>query len=108
MENKDYYIITTLCDKQEIANNISNALLEGKLVAGSQISKVKSSYWWNGEIETKEEFKLEFRTREDKVDEIVETIKSFHDYDVAEISKIKIECLTEEMKMWIDEGVGKG
>lgn len=106
MENKSYYIVTTLCDNQEIANNISNALLDGKLVAGSQISRVKSSYWWNGEIETKEEFKLEFRTREDKVDEIVEKIKSLHDYEVAEISNTKIECLTEEMKMWIDEGVG--
>lgn len=105
MKDKDYYIVTTLCDKQEIANNISNALLDDKLVAGSQIFKVKSSYWWNGNIETKEEFKLEFRTREDKVDEIVKTIKSLHDYEASEISKTKIGCLTEEMKVWIDESV---
>lgn len=100
-----YYIITTLCDKQEIADRISKTLMEKKLVAGSQISKVRSDYWWKGKIETKEEFKLEFRTRSDKINEIVEIIKSIHDYEVPAISKTEIICLTDEMKKWIDESV---
>ena len=100
-----YYIVTTLCDKQEIAEKISKTLMQNKLVAGSQISKVKSDYWWGGKIETKEEFKLEFRTRSDKVNEIVEVIKSIHDYHVPAISKTEIRCLTEEMEKWIDESV---
>ncbi len=100
-----YYIVTTLCDKQEIADRISKTLMEKKLVAGSQISKVRSDYWWGGKIETKEEFKLEFRTRADKINEIVETIKSIHDYQVPAISRTEIRCLTEEMEKWIDESV---
>ena len=100
-----YYIVTTLCDKQEIADRISKTLMEKKLVAGSQISKVRSDYWWGGKIETKEEFKLEFRTRSDKVKEIVEIIKSIHDYQVPAISRTEIRCLTEEMEKWIDESV---
>ncbi len=100
-----YYIVTTLCDKQEIAEKISKTLMQKKLVAGSQIYKVKSDYWWKGKIETKEEFKLEFRTRLDKVNEIVEVIKSIHDYQVPAISKTEIICLTEEMEKWIDESV---
>ncbi|MBS5863502.1 MAG: divalent-cation tolerance protein CutA [Clostridium sp.] len=100
-----YYIVTTLCDKQEIADRISKTLMEKKLVAGSQISKVKSDYWWGGKIETKEEFKLEFRTRSDKINEIVEVIKSIHDYQIPAISKTEIKCLTEEMEKWIDESV---
>ena len=100
-----YYIVTTLCDKQEIADKISKTLMEKKLVAGSQISKVRSDYWWGGKIETKEEFKLEFRTRSDKINEIIEIIKSIHDYQVPAISKTEIKCLTEEMEKWIDESV---
>lgn len=100
-----YYIVTTLCDKQEIADKISKTLMNKKLVAGSQIYKVRSDYWWEGKIETKEEFKLEFKTRSDKVNEIVEMIKSIHDYQVPAISKTEICCLTEEMEKWINESV---
>lgn len=100
-----YYIVTTLCDKQEIADKISKTLMAKKLVAGSQIYKVRSDYWWGGKIETKEEFKLEFKTRSDKVNEIVEEIKSIHDYQVPAISKTEICCLTEEMEKWINESV---
>lgn len=35
-----YIVVTTLCNKEEIANKIINTLLEKKLVAGSQVSKV--------------------------------------------------------------------
>ena len=100
-----YYVITTLCDKQEIAGRISEILMNKRLVVGSQISKVKSDYWWEGKIETKEEFKIEFKTRSDKISEIVEIIKLIHDYQIPDISKVEINCLTEEMKKWIDESL---
>ena len=45
-----YIIITTLCDKEELANKITDILLEKRLVAGSQLSKVRSKYWWNNEL----------------------------------------------------------
>ena len=35
----EYIIVTTLCDKEEIANKIVDTLLEKRLVAGSQLSK---------------------------------------------------------------------
>lgn len=102
---KDYRVLTTLCDNEEIAKNISRSLLEKHLVAGSQISKVKSEYWWKGKLETAEEYKLEFRTRADKHKEIVNVIKSIHNYEVSEISSIKIDFLTKEMIDWIDENL---
>lgn len=39
-----YIVITTLCDKKEIADKIQNTLLEKRLVAGCQISKRKFSF----------------------------------------------------------------
>ena len=59
-----YIIVTTLCDKEEIANKIIDILLEKKLVAGSQLSKVYSKYWWNNKLEECDEYKLNFRTKE--------------------------------------------
>ena len=37
-----YIIVTTLCDKEKIANKIIDTLLQKRLVVGSQISKVHS------------------------------------------------------------------
>ena len=45
-----YCVVTTTCDKTEIANKIMNTLLEKRLVSCCQMTKVESSYWWEGEI----------------------------------------------------------
>ena len=100
-----YYVVTTLCDKKEIVDKISKTLMEKRLATGSQIYTVKSDYWWEGKIESKEEFKLEVKTRSDKIDEIVKEIKEIHDYQIPAIHKAEITCLTDEMKEWINESV---
>ena len=101
-DNK-YIIVKTFCDKEEIANKIIEVLLERKLVAGSQMEKIYSKYWWNNEFEECDEYKLEFRTRESLFNEIESEIKKVHDYDVAEISSIEIINASKDFLNWIDE-----
>ena len=100
-----YIVVTTLCDKEEIANKIIDTLLEKKLIAGSQVSKVHSKYWWNNKLEACDEFKLEFRTKESKFSIIESEIKKIHDYEVAEISYFEIINASEDFLNWIDENV---
>ena len=100
-----YIIVTTLCNKEKIANSIIKKLLEKRLVAGSQVTKVNSKYWWKNEIEECSEYKLEFRTKESKFVEIENEIKKIHDYDVAEISSYEIKNASKEFLNWIDENV---
>lgn len=104
-DNKEYCIITTLCNKEEIANKIINRLLKEKLVAGAQISKVKSKYWWNNKLEEADELKLEFRTKSKNIELVRDEIKSIHDYEVAEISVKYILIPDLEFKNWIDNNV---
>lgn len=96
-----YIIVTTLCDKEEIANKTIDTLLEKRLVAGSQLSKVHSKYWWNHELEECDEYKLEFSTKESLFSEIENEIKKIHDYDVCEISCYKIRNGSKEFLNWI-------
>ena len=100
-----YIIVTTLCDKEEVANRIIDTLLEKKLVAGSQITKVYSKYWWNNELEECDEYKLEFRTKENKFSVIESEIKKIHEYKVAEISYYEIKNASKDFLNWIDENV---
>ncbi len=98
-----YIIVTTLCSREAIANKIIDILLEKKLIAGSQLSKVHSKYWWNDKIEENDEYKLEFRTKESLFTQIENEIKKIHDYDVAEISYYEIKNANEDFLKWIDE-----
>ena len=98
-----YIIVTTLCNKEEIANKIIDTLLEKRLVAGTQISKVHSKYWWNNKLEECDEYKLEFRTKESLYNEIENEIKKIHDYKVAEISYYKINSINKDFLDWIDK-----
>ena len=100
-----YIIVTTLCDKEEIANKIIDTLLEKKLIAGSQVTKVHSKYWWNNKLEECDEYKLEFRTKESKFSEIKNEIKEIHNYEVAEISYYEIKNASKEFLDWIDKSV---
>ena len=100
-----YIIVTTLCDQEKIANNIVDTLLEKKLVAGSQMTKVNSKYWWNNKLEECIEYKLEFRTKESRFNEIEKEIKKIHNYEVAEISSYEIKNTSKEFLNWIDENI---
>lgn len=100
-----FIMVTTLCDKKEIANKIIDTLLEKKLIAGSQVTKVHSKYWWNNKLEECNEFKLEFRTKEKLFTEIENEIKKIHDYEVAEISYCEIKNASKEFLNWIDENI---
>ena len=100
-----YIIVTTLCDKEEIVNKIVDTLLEKKLIAGSQVSKVHSKYWWDSKLEECDEYKLEFRTKESKFSIIESEIKKIHNYEVAEISYHEIKDASKEFLDWIDKNV---
>ena len=100
-----YIIVTTLCNKEEIAIKIIDTLLEKRLVAGSQFVKVNSKYWWNNKLEECQEYKLEFRTKESKFTKIENIIKEIHNYEVAEISCLEIKNASKEFLNWIDENI---
>ena len=102
---KDYIIITTLCNKKEVADRIINNLLEKNLVAGSHLYEVESKYWWDNKIEHEKEYKIDFRTKQEHFKEIEYEIKKLHDYYVAEIIAVKIVDGSKEFLDWIDETV---
>lgn len=103
----DYIIVTTLCNKKEIAENIQKVLLEKRLIAGCQISKRESSYWWNEKIEKSTEYHLEMRTKKYLFKSIEQEINKIHDYQVPEISCYSISNANTQFLNWIDKYTAK-
>ncbi len=93
--------ISVLCDSNAFASRIQDLLLEKKLIAGCQISKVNSKYWWNGQLEDITEYKLDLKTRISLYQKIYEEIRSIHDYEVFELSYYEIGG-NKEFLEWIN------
>lgn len=102
MENK-YCLITTSCNNKENARQITERLLEKRLVSYVQESKRFSSYWWKGNIVREEEYVLTMGTRKSLYEKVKKEIQLLHNYEVPAITMYDITDGNSEIFSWIDE-----
>ncbi len=100
---KEYCIITTACNKKEIADKIIDTLLEKRLVCCCQVTNIESSYWWKGKIERELEFFIQIKTKRNLFKEVEEEILKVHDYETCEIVSYDIINGNEKFLKWIEE-----
>jgi len=86
----------------EEADLISNSLLEKKLIACSNIiNDMKSTFWWNGNIQKENEVLIIAKSTKALLDNIIAEVKSIHSYDVPEILAIPILGGNPDYLDWI-------
>ncbi len=98
-------VITTV-DTRERADAIGKRLLENRLAACAQTEgPVSSSYWWQGRIETAEEWRCIVKTTAGKFDEVERAIRSMHPYDEPEIVGLPIATGSASYLGWIEDSL---
>ncbi len=100
---KKYYNVKTAIDNKEIANKIIKNLLEKRLVSSVQEKEISSSYWWNNQIKTAQEYLLEMKTKESLYKEVEQEIRKLHPYKVPEIFAEEIKEGLNEYLDWIEK-----
>ena len=98
-----YCIITTACNREEIANKIINSLLEKRLVSCCQLSPIHSKYYWHNKQEEADEFIIHMKTKKALYKEIEDVILSIHSYDVPQIVAYDIQEGLDSYLKWIGE-----
>lgn len=79
---RQIYIVYITCESKYQAEEISKGLLEGRLVACTNIwGPMTSNYWWQGELESSEEYVLFAKTSSKYLEEVNQKVKSLHSYD---------------------------
>ena len=101
-----YHLLVTTTSNKEEADSLTKKILDNKLAACVSVCEIESSYFWDGKIESSLEYKLEIKTREDKIDRLKEFIKKNHSYEVPEIIVLPIIDGNRDYFNWIDESVG--
>lgn len=70
----------------QVAENIANYLVSHHLVACvNTLPGVKSTYWWQGKLNTDTELLLIMKTQEHLIDRVIEKVKELHPYQVPEV-----------------------
>lgn len=83
-------VLMTAPDR-ETALRVVRTLVEERLAAcANVIPGLRSVYWWEGEVEEANEVLAILKTREDRVEELMERAAALHPYDVPELLVVDV------------------
>ncbi len=101
--NQPCVIILTTTNVEEIADRITQALLEADMAACVQVDKVKSCFKWEGKIEQETEYRLMIKAKSSNYVEIEKIIVSNHNYTLPQIVRLDIAGGLPAYLNWISE-----
>ena len=96
--------VVTTTDSKEDAQRISRVIVELRLAACVQVlGPIVSTYWWQGKMETAEEWLCVIKTREERYAALEAAITEIHTYDIPEILATPIVSGNEAYLAWLRE-----
>jgi periplasmic divalent cation tolerance protein len=95
-------VLTTVESKKD-AQRIAQAVVEKRLAGCVQvIGPITSTYWWQGNVETAEEWLCVIKSREDLYKELERAIRDVHPYEVPEILAMPVQAGSSSYLAWLD------
>jgi len=93
--------VFTTVGSLEQAQTIAGGLVERKLSACVQISRIESVYDWQGEIRNETEFRLFAKTLKERYPDVEAAILDAHPYDLPAIYAMDIEYAYGPYLEWV-------
>jgi len=98
-------LITASIDEE--AEKIANRLLtQRKAACVNIIPKVRSLFWWKGELDSADEAVLIVKSKASLVDEIVSLVKEAHSYEVPEVIALPLIGGNPDYLSWMSDELG--
>jgi len=97
-----FLVIYITHPSEKVATEVTNYLIERKLVACANIFPIKSAYWWKEKVAHEDEFVSIVKTRNDLWEKVCEEVERIHPYEVPCIVKWEVEANVAYEK-WILE-----
>jgi periplasmic divalent cation tolerance protein len=99
-----YVQVTTATDSRQEAATLAKSAVQQRLAACAQlVGPLASTYWWEGEIETAEEWMVVFKTTVGRFEELAGLITESHSYDTPEIIATPVVAGSGEYLGWVKE-----
>ena len=97
----DIIAVLTTTDSAERAATIAEALVERKLAACVQISKIDSMYSWEGAIQNDREYRVMAKTVAGRYAEVEAAIRELHSYDLPAIYAVELTEVFAPYAEWV-------
>ncbi len=97
---KPVIIISTYPDKSSISK-FAQKIVQSKLVACVNYTKISSVYSWDDKIENSSEYLAIFKTSSKNKSKLKKEIQKYHPYDVPEIAEISVNSINDSYLKWI-------
>lgn len=94
-------VVTTVGSKKE-ARRLAHALVDARLAACAQISKIDSVYAWKGKIESGKEYRVLLKTVEAHYAAVERAIRDTHSYELPAIHAFAFEHVSKAYGDWIE------
>ncbi|MCX5206575.1 divalent-cation tolerance protein CutA [Streptomyces sp. NBC_00237] len=98
-----YAVLTTTTDSEAKADELAARVIDERLAACAQVYPVHSVYRWEGKVERAREWRVDFKTRGELVDELAARVGELHDYDVPEIVAVPVLAGSPAYLEWVAE-----
>lgn len=86
MSDDRHYQVTTTVGARAAADALARSAVSARVAACGQVSgPVTSTYWWQGAVQTGEEWYVVFKTTAERYPALEQHIRDEHEYDVPEI-----------------------
>lgn len=96
--------VLTTTSQQEEAERIARHLIQERLAACVQVAgPIHSTYWWQGQVETAEEWLVVAKTRQALYGQVEAAIRQVHSYEEPEILAVPIVAGSAGYLKWLAE-----
>jgi periplasmic divalent cation tolerance protein len=100
----EYCQVLTTVGERSAADALAQSVVAARLAACAQvIGPITSTYWWQGVIETAEEWQVVFKTTTSRYPALADQIRINHSYDVPEVLCLPVVDGNPAYLDWIDE-----
>jgi periplasmic divalent cation tolerance protein len=111
MNTKDMHvgiIIMSTFPDEKSAISVAERLINKKLCACVNLTKVRSLYSWNNKLEDHEEYLALFKSTSSASMELKSNIERAHPYEVPEIVELKMNKVSSSYMSWLAKSTKKG
>lgn len=99
---EEFVMLTTTVDDRQKAGGICRQLVERRLVAcGQVVGPIESSYWWDGKVESSEEWLCLLKTQRSRYDDAEAAIRELHPYDTPQILAFPVVAGCRDYLDWL-------
>jgi periplasmic divalent cation tolerance protein len=95
--------VSTTVATLDAARKVARTLVERRLAACAEISPIESFYAWQGKIANDPEFRILFKTTEERYPAVEAAIRELHEYELPAIDAVPVERVSEAYGRWVEE-----